>query len=357
MLPILGSQIGNVGLTGKTTMGGCAFIAVAVIAAVVTIGAQNQTEREAGADRAFSKETFTYKTIGNTNIKADVYRLAGQGLRPVIIWIHGGALILGSREALPADERERFLRAGYVVVAIDYRLAPETKLPEILKDVEDAHRWVRDKGPTLFRIDPHRVVAVGQSAGAYLALMAGVRVQPRLKAVVSFYGYGEIAGKWYSRPDAFYLSQRRVTKKDADGVVGGQVLSESPFGPRNDFYVYCRQNGLWPQEVAGLNPDTEPEKFEPYTPERLVTSAYPPTLMLHGDRDTDVPFQMSERMAAVFKRQRVDHRLYRMEGFNHLFDVFPDGLPPEGQPTGLRNPRVAAAFEVVLSFLAKHVGT
>jgi acetyl esterase/lipase len=85
------------------------------------------------------------------------------------MWIHGGALIFGNRGMLPADERERFLRAGYVVVAIDYRLAPETKLPEILNDVEDAHRWIREKGPALFRIDSDRVVAVGQSAGAYLA--------------------------------------------------------------------------------------------------------------------------------------------------------------------------------------------
>jgi len=96
-----------------TMMRGCAFVAVAVIATVVTIGARKPTERQAGADSVFSKETFTYKTIGSTDIKADVYRLAGQDLRPVIMWIHGGALIMGSREMLPADERAGFLRAGY----------------------------------------------------------------------------------------------------------------------------------------------------------------------------------------------------------------------------------------------------
>jgi len=272
----------------------------------------------AGTDRVFSKETFTYKTIGDTAVKADVYRLSGEGLRPAIMWIHGGALIFGNRGMLPADERDRFLRAGYVVVAIDYRLAPETKLPEILNDVDDAHRWIREKGPALFRIDSDRVVAIGQSAGAYLALMAGARVQPRLKAVVSFYGYGDISGEWYSRPDAFYLSGPRISKERAYRVVGGQTLSESPTSPRSDFYVYCRQNGRWPHEVAGLDPDTESEKLEPYTPERLVTSEYPPTLLLHGDRDTDVPFQMSERMAAVFTRHRVEHRLQRMEGSDRV---------------------------------------
>ena len=41
---------------------------------------------------------------------------------------------MGSRDMLPEDERERFLEEGYVIVAIDYRLAPETKLPQILEE-------------------------------------------------------------------------------------------------------------------------------------------------------------------------------------------------------------------------------
>ncbi len=300
------------------------------------------------------KQTFTYKRVGNTAIKANVYRLAGDDPRPVIVWIHPGGLIMGSREMLPADERERFRDAGFIVVAIDYRLAPETKLPEILKDVEDAHRWIREEGPRLFQVDPKRIATVGASAGGYLALMAGARVRPKLQAVVSFYGYGDIAGEWYSRPDQFYLKQRRVTKADAYRSVGTRVISESPPTTRNDFYIYCRQNGLWPREVVGFNPVTGSDTLASYSPERLVTPAYPATLLLHGDRDVDVPFQMSERMAAVFKRQGVAHQLYRLEGFNHAFDVFSD-YPPQGPPTGLNRPKVAEAFEVVVSFLRKQL--
>jgi hypothetical protein len=62
-------------------------------------------------------------------------------------------------------------------------------------------------------------------------------------------------------------------------------------------------------------------------------------------------------MAAVLQQQGVEHRLLKMEGFNHLFDVFPDGLPPEGKPIGLQNPNVAAAFRNVLDFLSRHLGS
>ena len=197
---------------------------------------------------------------------------------------------------------------------------------------------------------------VGQSAGAYLALMAGIRVRPSPKAIVSFYGYGDIAGEWYSRPSASFLSEHRVTKKEAFQTVSNRVISQSPIFPREKFYIYCRQTGRWSREIAGIDALTEPEKLYKLSPERLVEPQYPPTFLLHGDRDTDVPFEMSfERMAAALQRQGVEHRLLKMVGFNHLFDVFPDGLPPEGKPIGLQNRKVAVAFQDVLTFLSRYM--
>ena len=46
---------------------------------------------------------------------------------------------------------------GYAIVSIDYRLAPETKLPGIIDDLRDAFRWVREQGPSRFGIDPERI--------------------------------------------------------------------------------------------------------------------------------------------------------------------------------------------------------
>ena len=310
----------------------------------------------AGSEMGFAKVTFTYKRVGDCEIKADVYRLPGDDVRPVILWIHGGALIFSNRGSVAEHQLQRYLQAGYAVVSLDYRLAPETKLPAIVEDLQDGYGWVRDKGPAAFHINPDRLAVVGNSAGGYLTLMAGFCLKPRPRALVSFYGYGDITGEWTTRPDPYYVSGDRVTKEEAEAAVGGKVLSESPLFPRVTFYNYCRQNGAWTKEVAGRDPASEPVKLEPFCPVRQVTKDYPPTLLLHGDRDRDVPFAESERMAAALKQHGVSHRLIRMQGYDHLFDAFPDGFPPKGPPTELKDPKVLAAFDEVMAFLKQHLG-
>jgi acetyl esterase/lipase len=92
------------------------------------------------ADVELSTKTYTYKTVKDCTIQADVHRLPGDEVRPVILWIHGGALIFSDRGSVRQHQLPRYLQAGYVVVSIDYRLAPETKLPAIIEDLQDAHR-------------------------------------------------------------------------------------------------------------------------------------------------------------------------------------------------------------------------
>src|SRR5438874_4314857 len=49
-----------------------------------------------GEDASFGKKTYVYKTVGEAKIEADVYRAADATVRPVLVWLHGGALIVGS---------------------------------------------------------------------------------------------------------------------------------------------------------------------------------------------------------------------------------------------------------------------
>ncbi len=263
-----------------------------------------------------------------------------------MIWIHGGALIMGDRGRIDRALLDALIAAGYVVVSIDYRLAPETKLPAIIDDVRDACRWIRERGPELFWVASDRIAVIGTSAGGYLTLVSGYAVEPRPKALVSYYGYGDVAGAWYSRPDPFYRSQPIVPDDEARAGVGGAVRTESP-GNNNDrrrFYLYCRQQGLWPREVVGIDPDKEPKAFDPFCPIRNVTAAYPPTLLIHGTKDTDVPYERSETMDRELTRNGVRHELITVPGAGH-------GL------VGVDPAVVAGVRRRVLGFLADHLGT
>lgn len=286
-----------------------------------------------------SRSTYTYKTVNGLPIRADVYRKFGDDIRPVVLWIHGGALITGSRRGLNPAQAERYLDAGYAIVSIDYRLAPQAKVDQIVADLQDAYSWIRKEGPKLFRADPDRIAVVGHSAGGYLTLMAGFRVSPRPRALVSFYGYGDIAGEWYSRPDPFYNRQPAVSKEEAYRVAGEEVISDYRGGDRGRFYLYTRQQGLWPLEVAGHDPDKEPRAFDPLCPIRNVTKDYPPTLLLHGDNDTDVPYEQSVMMARELERHGVRHEFIPMVGRGHGFD------------SAMWDPVVSASFDRVLAFL------
>src|SRR6266851_3853716 len=99
---------------------------------------------QAAADEAaFSKKTHTYKTVGDVKIQADVYRAEDDAVRPVVVYIHGGALINGSRTGVPQRLRDLCQKEGFALVSLDYRLAPEVQLPAIIEDVQDAFRWLR----------------------------------------------------------------------------------------------------------------------------------------------------------------------------------------------------------------------
>jgi dipeptidyl aminopeptidase/acylaminoacyl peptidase len=91
-----------------------------------------------------------------------------------------------------------------------------------------------------------------------------------------------------------------VGKEEAYQVVGGQVWTGSEAGfdgrGRGRFYLYLRQNGLWTKEVTGFDPGTERAKLDPYCPVRNVSPGHPPTLLIHGTEDTDVPYALSAAM-------------------------------------------------------------
>jgi acetyl esterase/lipase len=300
---------------------------------------------DAADDRPIRKTTHTYKRVGELEIRADVHRTDDQVKRPVVVWIHGGALIMGHRESIMDRVKRLVLEAGYALVSIDYRLAPETKLPGIIEDVKDAFAWLRSEGPRQLDLDTSTVAVMGASAGGYLTLTAGFRVKPAPNVLVSFWGYGDLVGDWYSRPSPHARHhQVKMSASEAHRQVNGPPISDSRDrrGDGGAFYQYCRQHGLWPKEVSGWDPHTDRHKFYPFMPVQNVTKDYPPTMLVHGMADTDVPYEQSTMMAEELKKHGVEHRLVSIAEAEH-------GLAG-GDPQ-----QIDAAYESALAFVNRHM--
>jgi acetyl esterase/lipase len=292
------------------------------------------------------KKTHVYKRVAELSIKADSYRFDDKPARPLVVWIHGGALINGHRESVPPWLTDACRANSHVLVSLDYRLAPETQLPEIILDIEDAFRWLRESASQL-NADPKRIAVVGGSAGGFLTLTTGFRVQPRPTALVSLWGYGDLVGPWYSEPSPHPRHHTsKLSREEAWQQVSGEPVSDSRERKGNGgvFYQFCRQNGLWPKAVSGWDPHTEPEKFFPFMAVKNVTPDYPPTLLIHGDKDTDVPHEQSVLMAAEFKKHNVPHQLLSIPGAEH-------GLAGADPPT------LQSTYRTAADFLTKHLSS
>ena len=294
------------------------FVSRRVIALAATIALTCQTV--CGKENDYIKSTAVYKTVGDLSIHADVYRPSGNKVLPVVVWIHGGALINGHRESISRPVRDYATQRGFALVSIDYRLAPESQLPQILDDIEDAFRWIRDAGAKQYHLDPNRIAVTGGSAGGYLTLATGYRVQPRPQVLIPFWGYGDLVGPWYSTPSIHPRHNRsKPTREEALRQVSGPPIADSRERKGNGglFYIYCRQTGQWPRSVSGWDPHNEPEEFYPFMPFKNVDSRWPPTLMIHGTDDTDVPHEQSVMMAREFSKHNVQHKLVSIDGGEH----------------------------------------
>jgi acetyl esterase/lipase len=293
-----------------------------------------------------NETSFVYKTVDECQIRADLFwenPPYDHDRLPILVWIHGGALIMGNRKNIKKDQLFWYLSAGFAVISIDYRLAPETKLPIIIEDLQDFVNWMQKNLPEKYPIDVTRYAVIGHSGGGYLALMMGFCVYPRPKAIISFYGYGNIIGDWYSKPDPFYCQQSLISKSDAWNSVGKHPISETnDVNNRFLFYLYCRQNGLWPNEVVGLDLHSRKNKFMLLCPVKNIDAQYPPTMLLHGTNDSDVPYTQSKEMAAELQKRGIEHLFITIPNGTHGFDS-----------KGIFDETIANCFNNITDFLCE----
>ncbi len=124
------------------------------------------------------------------DIPARIYRPTGETRGPVLVYLHGGGLVMGSNHSFEPLARELAAASAATVVAVEYRLAPESPPPAQFDDAYAATEWVSRNAAAL-GIDPGRIVVVGDSAGgslaAAVALAARDRAGPAIFAQVLLY--------------------------------------------------------------------------------------------------------------------------------------------------------------------------
>lgn len=232
---------------------------------------------------------------GDGVLPLDFYRAVGgpRGGAPCVVMIHGGGWDGGDRKQL-ADANHRLAARGYAVAAISYRLAPRHRWPAAAEDVAAAIAYLRAQAAEL-GIDPDRIVLFGRSAGGQLATAVGYRPgQPFIRGVVAYYAPHDLHFAWRNTPE-------------------GGIL---------DFFTLMRQ-------YLGGSPEEAPRAYAEASAYDAVGPQTPPTLLVHGGKDSLVWFRQSERLAARLAEHGVPHTYLALPWAVHAFDFNPDG--PGGQ--------------------------
>jgi acetyl esterase len=112
------------------------------------------------------------------DLKARVYTPSGEPPFPVMVFFHGGGWVIGDLESHDSLCRTLTNASGSMIVAVDYRLAPEHKFPAAVDDCYAAARWVADHAADL-GADPSRLGVGGDSAGGNLSAVVSLLARDR----------------------------------------------------------------------------------------------------------------------------------------------------------------------------------
>jgi acetyl esterase len=172
-------------------------------------------------------ERVTVREVAGRGVHADVVVPGGGGPHPVLVYLHGGGWVSGSART-HRKLAHRFAEAGFLVVSVDYRLAPEHPFPAGLEDCVAALRWAASEAQR-FGGDPTRLAVGGDSAGANLSAAAAIglareRSAPRVGAALLLYGVFDFAtiGDGLDRDERLAEIGRGMVDLMVDSYLGGR---------------------------------------------------------------------------------------------------------------------------------------
>lgn len=239
-----------------------------------------------------------YFDDGRLRLLLDIYRPreVASG-RPVLLYVHGGAWIIGSRRNQGLPLLHRFAARGWVCFTIDYRLSPGATFPDHIVDVKRAIAWVREHARD-YGGDPDCIVISGGSAGGHLASLAALTAGERqwqpgfedadttVAACISFYGVYDccdLSGHWPNRGLHWILS-RFVLKAPFEGARA---------------------------------------RYREASPLAHVSPQAPPFLVIHGACDSLVPVAEARAFVAALRQAGGRCTYIEVPGAQHAFEVFP----------------------------------
>ena len=213
----------------------------------------------------------------------DIYQPTGPRLGIGVLLVHGGGWREGSREMV-VGQAQALAAQGFTCVACEYRLTPEAPWPAQLQDVKCAVRFMRASAVTL-GIDPTRICALGNSAGAHLVLMLGAT-----PGHADYEGDGGHANE-ASDVSAIIAVYPPTVFRSGDARVSGSVPARALLGDAL---------GSDDAAAAAISPITH------------VRADFPPTMLLHGTGDKVVPVTASIRFHEALSAAggKVDMHLY-----------------------------------------------
>lgn len=253
------------------------------------------------AEPAEVLQNIEYVDDADARHTLDLYLPANSGEAPLVVFVHGGGWLSGSKDLL-ADSgevglehlRDALAGSGYAVAAVNYRLTGQSQFPAQIHDVNAAVRYLRANAASL-GVDPDRFAIIGDSAGGHLAMLAGLApelagdlgvtgVSSDVSAVVTYYGVADLA--------------RMVSDREDQDCGPGEAGPSSPEG---------KLIGADPADPAAAQTAANA------SPISYIDSGDPPVLLFHGNWDCVVPASQSQRMHEALQEAGVTTQLVRID--------------------------------------------